>query len=93
MEHILEVEGLADEVVEKGFKPQNRFEWRPFVDGYLHIGDYQSASDLSLRAYRSKRKVSDMLCSMWIARVREVPEDMQLLEYAEMIEDQLQCKW
>jgi len=86
------VSELADEVLEKGFEPQNRFEWRPFVDGYLHTGDYQAANELSLRAYQSEEGVRDMLCAMWIARVRELP-DPQLLEYAELTEDQILCKW
>lgn len=84
---------LADQVVEKGFDPQNRFEWRPFVDGYLHNGEYQSAYELTLLAYGSEEGVRDMFCSMWITRVGELPDDAQLLEYAELTEDQLRCKW
>jgi len=88
-----QVNDLSNEVIKKGFNPQNLFEWRPFVDGYLHNGNYRAANDLSLQIYQSEKETRDMLCALWITRIRELPEDPQLLEYAELIEDQLHCKW
>jgi hypothetical protein len=88
-----QVSKYADQVVEQNFDPQNRFEWRPFVDGYLHTGNYSGAYDLTLRAYERDENVRDLFCSMWITSVRELPADEQLLEYAELTEDQLRCKW
>lgn len=88
-----EVSQLADQAVDHNFDPQNRFEWRPFVDGYLHTGNYQGAYDLTVQAYQSEESVRDLFCSLWITRVGEAPEDLALLEYAETIEDELRCKW
>jgi hypothetical protein len=87
------VNDLAEKVVEKGFDPQNSFEWRPFVDGYLHSENYRAANELSLRVYQSEEETRDMLCAMWITRIKELPQDNHLLEYAELTEDQLRCKW
>jgi len=88
-----EVSQLADQVINRNFDPQNRFEWRPFVAGYLHTENYQGAYDLTVAAYQSEETVRDLFCSMWIERAGEAANDPELLEYAEMIEDELRCKW
>lgn len=84
---------LADHVVAQNFDPQNRFEWRPFVDGYLHTEQYADAYQITELAYQRTPEVSTMFCAMWLESVLELPEDAQLLEYAELAEDQLRCKW
>jgi len=83
---------LGDEVLEKGYQPQNRFEWRPFVDGYLHGGEFQSAYNLTVSAYASDDSVRDLFCTMWIDHVREFPNE-ELVEFAEIVEDELLCTW
>ena len=92
LENWQQVSKLSDEVTLKGYEPQNRFEWRPFVEGYLRTGKYRAAYDLTLNANASGDPVQDLFCRMWIERVSEQPDD-QLVMYAELIEDQLLCKW
>ena len=84
---------LTEEVIEKGFSPQNNFEWRPFVDGYLHNENYGAAYDLSLETYQRTEETHDMLCSMWITHFEKFPEDTALGEHADLIDDQLRCPW
>jgi len=59
----------------------------------LRTGNYSGAYDLTLDAYGKDENVRDLFCSMWITSVRELPADDDLLEYAELTEDQLRCKW
>ena len=83
---------LGDEVIRNGYEPQNRFEWRPYVDGYLHTEDFQSAYEITLLAFASDNSVRDLFCTMWIEHVREYPND-SAVEFAEQVEDELLCKW
>ncbi len=88
-----QVSSLAHEAIDKGYEPQNRFEWRPFIDGFLHTGEYRRAREISMQAYESGKGVGDMLCDMWHTRVKELPNEEKLIKNAELIEDQLHCKW
>ena len=87
-EQVLELAGQVDQ---RQFEPQNRFEWRPFVDGYLHLGRYQDAQALTLRAYQSQSKTADLYCSMWADWLAQNPDDAELAEIASQIKDELDC--
>jgi hypothetical protein len=40
-------------------------ELEPFIDGFLRLGDYQKASELTLRAKLNSKRYDSYLCSIW----------------------------
>ncbi len=89
-EQILE---LAEQVDQKRFEPQNRFEWRPFVDGYLHMERYRDAQALTMRAYQAQSKTADLFCNMWNDWQAQNPEDTELAEITLQLRAELDCTY
>jgi hypothetical protein len=82
---------LAEQVNQKQFEPQNRYEWRPFVDGYLHLGRYQDAQALTLRAYQAQSETADLFCNMWADWQAQLPDDNELAEINSQLQAELDC--
>lgn len=82
---------LAEQVNQIQFEPQNRYEWRPFVDGYLHLGRYQDAQALTLRAYQAQSETADLFCSMWADWQAQHPDDTELAEINSQLQAELDC--
>ena len=61
--------GLLDQARRAGFAPGSPgvspYEWTPFVEGMLQLGDGQSAGNLSLDILRADPTSAPMLCALW----------------------------
>ncbi len=42
------VSSLGDEAIASGFKPHNDYEWIPFIEGYIHSGNWAVAQTLTM---------------------------------------------
>ncbi|MEA3351656.1 MAG: hypothetical protein U9Q82_13630, partial [Chloroflexota bacterium] len=82
---------LAKEVDRQQFSPQNRFEWRPFVDAYLHLGEYQSAYANTTQAFQADDDTGEMFCSLWRSTLDQNPGDTKLADFTARVVGELDC--
>ena len=59
------VAALGDEARAQGFIPGDALEWLPFIEGYVITGDYQSAREISMMAYKDDSRPRKGLCYTW----------------------------
>jgi hypothetical protein len=60
-----QVVSLWNEAMHNGHKPANGVEYLPFIEGFAHAGDWETASELTRQANRITRKMRPSLCSTW----------------------------
>jgi hypothetical protein len=60
-----EVVRLGNVAIHLSDKPNEASEWIPFIEGYAHSGDWQTAEDLTGRAFRQSEPDRLMLCHAW----------------------------
>ncbi len=53
------------EVTEKGLFPRDNREWFPFIEGYVHNNDWDSAVALSRSIYSQSPQYAEMLQVLW----------------------------
>ncbi len=56
---------LGREASQKGFAPQDAFEWLPFIEAYARTGDLKSAEQITRQAWNDEPKVHRGLCLLW----------------------------
>jgi hypothetical protein len=56
---------LGDEVISKGYKPNDPSEWFPFIDGYTRIHRYRIAADMSISMLEECPDALAALSSLW----------------------------
>jgi len=78
---------LGNEARAQGFSPGDALEWLPFIEGYVITGEYQTAKELSMLAYRDDSRPRKGLCYTWerIRGERQGQEDVETLAI-EMLE-------
>ena len=59
------VAALGDEARAQGFIPGDALEWLPFIEAYVITGDYQSAREISMIAYKDDSRPRKGLCHTW----------------------------
>lgn len=79
-----EVVRLGDEAEAQGFYPVDSFEWLPFIEGYVHIGNLAKAKELSEVAIKKDPRLQNGLCQLW-ARVEAVAEKDKVQNMQEIL--------
>ena len=59
------VVSLWREADQNGYSPGNGVEYLPFIEGFAHTGDWQTAEQMTLRANLITHVMSPILCSTW----------------------------
>ncbi|MGB7873262.1 MAG: hypothetical protein WBL25_02675 [Anaerolineales bacterium] len=59
------VVALGNEARAQGFLPGDALEWLSFIEGYVIMGDYQTARELSILAYQDDSRPRKGLCHTW----------------------------
>jgi hypothetical protein len=74
-----EVVRLGDEAQKLDFAPINPQEWLPFIQGYAMAGDWDGASEITLRVHKLNNYLDRRLCSLWerIKSQTAIPEEKQ----------------
>ena len=78
------VVALGDEARSKGYVPGDALEWLPFIEGYIIMGDAQSARELSVIAFEDDSRPRKGLCHTW-KRIQQEHEGSAALA-VEMLE-------
>jgi hypothetical protein len=56
---------LKEEASRLGYTPGDTAEWFPFVDAYLHLGDWEAAAELTLTAFEADPNSRMVFCQLW----------------------------
>lgn len=64
------VAALADEARAQGYAPATApanvsYEWLPFIAGYLHVGRWEEAAELTVLSYQTQKEYGNLLCKLW----------------------------
>ena len=60
-----EVVDLWDQAVQKGYEPGNGVEYLPFIEGFAHLGDWETAEQMTHTAEGMTRVMAPSLCDTW----------------------------
>jgi len=66
-------------------------ELTPFIDGFLHLGDFEQARELTVRAKSDTSKYDPYLCSIWENALAGNPLNQKQKGIAQTIETNLGC--
>jgi len=56
---------LGAEALSLGYMPSDPYEWMPFLEGYIHIKDWEMAERLSQQALVEDRNLQTAVCATW----------------------------
>jgi len=79
------VAALGNEARGQGFLPGDALEWLPFIEGYVITGDYQTAREVSILAYRDDSRPRKGLCYTW----RRIEDNRQGSEEIKGLSDEM----
>jgi hypothetical protein len=59
------VANLGNEAISYGYQPNDRYEWMPFIEGYIHVKDWEEARRLSLDISQWNPEFLPAVCTTW----------------------------
>ena len=70
---------LWEQAQKRGFRPDNGFEYIPFIEGYAHTNNWDTATSLTKSANRVSRGMTTILCPVWkqLAENTEISTEQQ----------------
>ena len=64
-ENWAQIKDMGNEVQKLDYSPNNKLEWRPFIEGYVHTGNWNTAKDLTVEAFNSNPQTAETFCALW----------------------------
>ena len=86
-----QVAQIGDIAFQLSDSPNHASERVPFIEGYAHIGEWETATKLTLDALKIDRFMKDMLCDTWTRIAQDIPDSNPKTEAIQTIESQLTC--
>jgi hypothetical protein len=85
------VNNLGKQAISEGYGPNNLYEWIPFIEGYLHAGNWNEAQSLTIDIFNTDQGYRGALCAAWArsieARTLSPAENETIL----LIQNELDC--
>ncbi len=76
---------------EKNFFRKNAHELLPFIEGCLHLGEWQRAYDLSLQAYHAWTNMNTSVCNLWESASGQYQFDETGQKIYQKVQGSIQC--
>jgi hypothetical protein len=86
-----QVASLGDTAFNLEDSPNHASERVPFIEGYAHVGDWETAVGLTLETIEIDKFMGPMLCDTWERVIRELPSSESLVTAVQKIEARLAC--
>ena len=67
------VRALWEQAQKNGYRPDNGFEYLPFIEGYARLGDWETAFRLTKTANKITEAMYFVLCPLWRSLEEETP--------------------
>jgi hypothetical protein len=85
------VVSLWQEAQKKGLRPDNGFEYIPFIEAYARLGNWEQAYQLTRTANRMTQAMYFILCPTWKELVQDTPDSPGKTEFLNKAYDALAC--
>lgn len=85
------VVSLWKQAQDRGFRPDNGFEYIPFIEAYAQLGDWEQAFQLTRTANRMTQAMYFILCPTWKELAQGTPAARQKDAFVSEAYDLLQC--
>jgi hypothetical protein len=59
------VSSLGNQAIAEGYSPNNLYEWMPFIEGYLHMKNWDEAQSLTTTIFNADQGNRAALCAVW----------------------------
>jgi hypothetical protein len=86
-----QVAQIGDIAFQLSDSPNHASERVPFIEGYAHVGEWETATKLTLDAIKIDRFTKNMLCDTWTRIAQDIPDSNPKNEAIQTIETQLTC--
>jgi hypothetical protein len=86
-----QVASLGDTAFKLDDSPNHASERVPFIEGYAHVGDWETAVGLTLDTIEINKFMGPMLCDTWERILREIPSSESLVAAVQKVEARLAC--
>jgi hypothetical protein len=87
-----EIVRLGEQAFSAGDNPNDPLERTPFIEGYAHTGNWDSAEELTLESWRVTPLVRWPLCRLWQRIDEQVPASPEKQAALQSVNTQLECK-
>ena len=83
------IAGLQQTAADLGLEPNDPFEWLVFVEAHARLGDWDSAGELILEAFRMSDQTRDRpsFCAFWTRIAADDPTDIPAQLECDLVED------
>jgi hypothetical protein len=82
---------LGNQAISEGYKPNNLYEWIPFIEGYLHMRNWDKAQSLSTDIFNSDQGNRAALCAAWFHSTESMSLSPSENETILLVQDKLDC--
>jgi hypothetical protein len=86
-----QVLALWEEAQRKSYRPDNGFEYLPFIEANAHLGKWEDAFLLTKTANKATKAMYFILCPTWKRLMQETPASEDKKAFAERASDFLEC--
>ena len=60
-----EILRIEHQVSDKGFSPNNKLEWLPFIEANASEGNWERAKEITIKAFKASPITRKTFCSLW----------------------------
>jgi hypothetical protein len=76
---------------ETTYRPENGFEYIPFIEAYAHLGDWEQALALTQQARKTTQGMHLILCPTWQRLEQNTPASDTKADHVSKVYDVLKC--
>lgn len=84
--------GLWDAAVQQGLRPRVGVEYSPFIEGFAHLGEWDSAVELTRKASYPKYEMRAYLCGAWRRIADSTPASPEKQTTLQAVIDEFECQ-
>lgn len=82
---------LGNQAISGGYSPNNLYEWIPFIEGYLHMRDWDKAQSLTMDIFNSDQGNRAALCAAWSRSIEAMTLSPSENETILLVQNELDC--
>jgi hypothetical protein len=85
------VSSLGDQTISEGYYPNNPYEWIPFIEGYLHMRNWDKAQSLTIDINKRDQGFRVALCAVWARSIESMTVSPSENETILSVQEELDC--
>jgi hypothetical protein len=85
------VSSLGNQAISEGYSPNNLYEWIPFIEGYLHMRNWEKAQSLTIDIFNQDQGNRAALCAAWSRSIEAMTLSPSENETILLVQNELDC--